>query len=103
MVSHGCGFSVAVDTSMLSLHLYTGVTSHIDDEYQLAGVDDPRILITTSRSPSARLKQFAKVCWRCAFQPGYCGLTTPFSAILTLITTFLTVNKMNYIKIRILE
>ena len=38
-----------------------GVTSHIDDEYQLAGVDDPKILITTSRSPSARLKQFAKV------------------------------------------
>jgi len=37
-----------------------GVTSHIDDEYQLAGVDDPRILITTSRNPSARLKQFAK-------------------------------------------
>lgn len=37
-----------------------GVTSHIDDEYQMAGVDDPRILITTSRNPSARLKQFAK-------------------------------------------
>jgi len=39
-----------------------GVTTHIDDEYQMAGVDDPRILITTSRNPSARLKQFAKVC-----------------------------------------
>jgi U3 small nucleolar ribonucleoprotein protein IMP4 len=37
-----------------------GVTTHIDDEYQMAGVDDPRILITTSRNPSARLKQFAK-------------------------------------------
>jgi len=47
--------SVVVDT-------HTGVTSYIDDEYQLAGVDDPRILITTSRNPSARLKQFAKVC-----------------------------------------
>jgi len=40
------------------------VTSYIDDEYQLAGVDDPRILITTSRNPSARLKQFAKVCYK---------------------------------------
>jgi len=40
-----------------------GVTNYIDDEYQLAGVDDPRILITTSRNPSARLKQFAKVCY----------------------------------------
>lgn len=37
-----------------------GVTTHIDDEYQLAGVDDPRILITTSRNPSSKLKQFAK-------------------------------------------
>ena len=42
--------------------VHAGVTSHIDDEYQMAGVDDPRILITTSRNPSARLKQFAKVC-----------------------------------------
>ena len=51
-------------TGVLSSHVHAGVTSHIDDEYQLAGVDDPRILITTSRNPSARLKQFAKVCWR---------------------------------------
>jgi len=47
---------------ILLLLSHVGVTSHIDDEYQLAGVDDPRILITTSRNPSARLKQFAKVC-----------------------------------------
>ena len=40
------------------------MTSYIDDEYQLAGVDDPRILITTSRNPTARLKQFAKVCYK---------------------------------------
>src|ERR1700722_14441643 len=31
-----------------------------DDEYATAGVNDPRILITTSRDPSSRLQQFAK-------------------------------------------
>jgi U3 small nucleolar ribonucleoprotein protein IMP4 len=35
--------------------------SHIDDEYAKVGTYDPRILITTSRSPSSRLLQFAKV------------------------------------------
>jgi len=34
----------------------------IDDEYGLAGVQDPKVLITTSRDPSSRLAQFAKVC-----------------------------------------
>ncbi|KAJ8920086.1 hypothetical protein NQ315_011741 [Exocentrus adspersus] len=31
-----------------------------DDEYRYAGVVDPKIVITTSRDPSARLKQFVK-------------------------------------------
>ena len=31
-----------------------------DDEYSNAGVQDPKIVITTSRSPSTRLAQFAK-------------------------------------------
>ncbi|XP_023342415.1 U3 small nucleolar ribonucleoprotein protein IMP4 [Eurytemora carolleeae] len=31
-----------------------------DDEYRWAGVEDPKIMITTSRDPSAKLKQFAK-------------------------------------------
>ncbi|XP_050675071.1 U3 small nucleolar ribonucleoprotein protein IMP4 [Leptidea sinapis] len=31
-----------------------------DDEYQYAGVEDPKIMITTSREPSARLKMFVK-------------------------------------------
>ncbi|KOB78223.1 U3 small nucleolar ribonucleoprotein component [Operophtera brumata] len=31
-----------------------------DDEYRFAGVDDPKIMITTSREPSARLKMFVK-------------------------------------------
>ncbi len=34
--------------------------THVDDEYAHAGERDPRILITTSRSPSSRLTQFAK-------------------------------------------
>lgn len=37
------------------------VTSHEDDEYKWAGVEDPKIVITTSRDPSSRLKMFAKV------------------------------------------
>jgi U3 small nucleolar ribonucleoprotein protein IMP4 len=37
-------------------------TSTVDDEYRWAGASDPKIMITTSRDPSARLKMFAKVC-----------------------------------------
>jgi len=36
-----------------------GQKTHLDDEYARAGIDDPKILITTSRSPSSRLTQFA--------------------------------------------
>jgi len=39
---------------------HAGNTSHIDDEYGDAGWSDPRVCVTTSRSPSSRLKQFAK-------------------------------------------
>lgn len=37
-----------------------GLRNTIDDEYARAGVEDPRILITTAREPSSRLTQFAK-------------------------------------------
>lgn len=37
-----------------------GIASHIDDEYRWAGVEDPKIMVTTSRDPSTRLTQFAK-------------------------------------------
>ncbi|KAM4018837.1 U3 small nucleolar ribonucleoprotein IMP4-like isoform 2-T2 [Anomaloglossus baeobatrachus] len=37
-----------------------GVSSHMDDEYKWAGVEDPKVMITTSRDPSSRLKMFAK-------------------------------------------
>ncbi|KAK6908950.1 hypothetical protein I203_102956 [Kwoniella mangroviensis CBS 8507] len=34
--------------------------SHIDDEYAKVGTYDPKIVVTTSRSPSSRLLQFSK-------------------------------------------
>lgn len=36
------------------------VKTHIDDEYEEAGLIEPRVCVTTSRDPSSRLKQFAK-------------------------------------------
>ena len=35
--------------------------THIDDEYEEAKYKDPKIMVTTSRSPSSRLMQFQKV------------------------------------------
>ncbi len=35
--------------------------THRDDEYVWAGVEDPKVVVTTSHDPSSRLKQFAKV------------------------------------------
>jgi len=35
--------------------------THVDNEYARAGIQDPRIVITTSRDPSSKLSQFAKV------------------------------------------
>ena len=34
----------------------------VDDEYRWAGCADPKIVVTTSRDPSASLKRFVKVC-----------------------------------------
>jgi len=34
--------------------------SSVDDEYKYGGVEDPKLMITTSRDPSVRLKIFAK-------------------------------------------
>lgn len=39
----------------------TEPSTHIDNEYSRAGVNDPKIMITTSRDPSSKLLQFAKV------------------------------------------
>ncbi|KAL8594737.1 snoRNA-binding rRNA-processing protein imp4 [Nucella lapillus] len=37
-----------------------GVTTSEDDEYRWAMVEDPKVMVTTSRDPSSKLKQFAK-------------------------------------------
>jgi U3 small nucleolar ribonucleoprotein protein IMP4 len=34
----------------------------VDYEYARAGIRDPKLVITTSRDPSSKLLQFAKVC-----------------------------------------
>lgn len=46
---------------LVSGSISSGVSSHMDDEYKWAGVEDPKIMVTTSRDPSSRLKMFAKV------------------------------------------
>ncbi|NXM26681.1 IMP4 protein, partial [Oxyruncus cristatus] len=38
-----------------------GATSSQDDEYRWAGVEPPKVMVTTSRDPSSRLRLFAKV------------------------------------------
>ena len=42
-------------------HSDLAALTHRDDEYAWAGVEDPKIVVTTSHNPSSRLKQFAKV------------------------------------------
>uniref|UniRef100_A0A8R1E574 Brix domain-containing protein n=1 Tax=Caenorhabditis japonica TaxID=281687 RepID=A0A8R1E574_CAEJA len=37
-----------------------GQSSEVDNEYRWAGAQDPKIVITTSRDPSSRLKMFSK-------------------------------------------
>ena len=46
-----------------TVHIYfaAGLTTSEDDEYRWAMVEDPKIVVTTSRDPSSKLKQFAKV------------------------------------------
>lgn len=48
---------------------YLDPTTHIDNEYSRAGTLDPKIVVTTSRDPSSKLLQFAKVrrCVDCAY------------------------------------
>ena len=36
------------------------VASYVDDEYATAGIEDPKVCVTTSRDPSSRLKKFIK-------------------------------------------
>lgn len=50
----GPELAVAIGTEMGG-----ALASSEDDEYRWAGVEDPKIMITTSRDPSSRLKMFA--------------------------------------------
>jgi U3 small nucleolar ribonucleoprotein protein IMP4 len=43
------------------LFFLIGIVSAEDDEYRWAGVEDPKVIITTSHDPSSKLKQFSKV------------------------------------------
>ena len=55
------GFCVSIFDIFAKLYFIKGTASEMDDEYKWAGVEDPKIVITTSREPSAKLKQFVKV------------------------------------------
>ena len=52
-------FDIASNVWFLYLNLVP--RTHIDDEYANAAERDPKILLTTSRNPSAPLTQFVKV------------------------------------------
>ena len=55
-----CTMAPMYDVSYVH-HISAGLTTHVDDEYAWCGVEDPKIVVTTSHTPSSRLKQFAKV------------------------------------------
>ena len=37
-----------------------GVNAHLDDEYRTAGIEDPKVVVSTSSKPSKALIQFSK-------------------------------------------
>jgi len=56
--------SITITQRLAHVNQFTEITepsTHIDNEYSRAGVNDPKIMITTSRDPSSKLLQFAKV------------------------------------------
>ena len=56
------GIDIICLTLLLIFMWLLVVRDHRDDEYAWAGVEDPKLMITTSHDPSSRLKQFVKVC-----------------------------------------
>ena len=60
-----------------------------DDEYRWAGVEDPKVMITTSRDPSARLKKFAKVRMELCF-PKYLARFRYDNSLYPVVTTYLS-------------
>lgn len=51
-----------LNSPLRGLALVVEPSDHIDNEYSHAGILDPKIVVTTSRDPSSKLIQFAKVC-----------------------------------------
>ncbi|KJH52136.1 brix domain protein [Dictyocaulus viviparus] len=47
-------------TDISKIHNYSKQIISVDDEYRWAGTKDPKIVITTSRDPSSKLKVFVK-------------------------------------------
>uniref|UniRef100_A0A8C3H5V5 IMP U3 small nucleolar ribonucleoprotein 4 n=1 Tax=Chrysemys picta bellii TaxID=8478 RepID=A0A8C3H5V5_CHRPI len=59
-LSGGRGQPEATPPAVNPLPPVAGLVTQQDDEYRWAGVEDPKVMITTSRDPSSRLKMFAK-------------------------------------------
>lgn len=55
------GIFIINKSNVSTFYMLLGITTHEDDEYVWAGVEDPKVVITTSHNPSSSLKQFAKV------------------------------------------
>ena len=66
-------FDIASNIWFLYLNLVP--RTHIDDEYANAAERDPKILLTTSRNPSAPLTQFVKVGAEFDYLIGFCCLS----------------------------
>lgn len=77
--------------------------THLDDEYAQAGIEDPRVLITTSRDPSSKLQQFAKVrpvgaLIQIAREPtGSPGPPTPQQELRLCVPNSTRINRGNYV------
>lgn len=56
-----CYFVITVEINIIAIIFILAQISVIDDEYRWAGTCDPKIVITTSRDPSSKLKVFVKV------------------------------------------
>lgn len=61
----------------LLLLAFSGEVSAIDDEYRYAGAADPKVVLTTSREPSTKLKIFLKVIFFACYFKSLCGFESP--------------------------
>ncbi|OEH74440.1 u3 small nucleolar ribonucleoprotein [Cyclospora cayetanensis] len=59
-IGRGAAQRIAQTLDLEDATSQTRVSGHVDDEYAYAGISDPKVVLTTCRSPSSRLQQFAK-------------------------------------------